>query len=206
VTQSPTCTSVIKDNHAAGAQLWGDLAERFAAAQPPQPYGHVAALVARCQALVADDVDDAAAAFGEALRRPAAAGVDPLAAARTRLMFGMRLRRAGRRVDARAHLHAARVEFLAMDQTLWVRRADELAGTGERTHSRARSDHVPLTSRETRVALLVAKGMTDKEVAASLFLSPRTVEHHLGAVLRKRGLRSRTELAHALADATGSER
>ena len=57
----------------------------------------------------------------------------------------------------------------------------------------------PLTSQETRVALLVARGMTNREVAAALFLSPKTVEHHLGAVLRKRGLRSRTELARAIA-------
>ena len=59
----------------------------------------------------------------------------------------------------------------------------------------------PLTSQETRVALLVARGMTNKEVAAALFLSPKTVEHHLGSVFRKRGLRSRTELARAFARA-----
>ncbi|HEY6594089.1 MAG TPA: LuxR C-terminal-related transcriptional regulator, partial [Asanoa sp.] len=177
-----------------------DLAERFAAAQPPQPHEHVAAMVARCRALVAPDLDEAAAAFADALRRHAAAAVDQLEAARTRLLYGMRLRRAGRRVDARAQLHAARAEFLAMDLTLWARRAaDELAGTGERARGRGDSDRAPLTSQETRVALLVAQGMTNKEVAASLFLSPKTIEHHLGAVLRKRGLRSRTELARAMA-------
>ena len=51
------------------------------------------------------------------------------------------------------------------------------------------------------MALLVARGMTNKEVAAALFLSPKTVEHHLGSVFRKRGLRSRTELARAFARA-----
>lgn len=86
-----------------------------------------------------------------------------------------------------------------MDLTLWAQRAtDELAGTGERARQRDGSAE-PLTSQETRVALLVAQGMTNREVAAALFLSPKTVEHHLGAVLRKRGLRSRTELARAVA-------
>jgi len=55
------------------------------------------------------------------------------------------------------------------------------------------------------VALLVAQGMKNREVAAALFLSPKTVERHLGAVLRKRGLRSRTELARALANDPGSD-
>jgi DNA-binding NarL/FixJ family response regulator len=49
--------------------------------------------------------------------------------------------------------------------------------------------------------LLVAQGLTNREVATTLFLSPKTVEHHLSSVLRKRGLRSRTELAHDLAGA-----
>jgi DNA-binding NarL/FixJ family response regulator len=57
-----------------------------------------------------------------------------------------------------------------------------------------------LTSQETRVALLVARGLSNREVAA-LFLSPKTVEHHLASVFRKRGYRSRTELAAAFARA-----
>jgi DNA-binding CsgD family transcriptional regulator len=109
------------------------------------------------------------------------------------------LGRAGRRIAARDHLRAARGEFVAMDLTLWAQRAaDELAGTGERARRRDGSAQ-PLTSQETRVALLVAQGMTNREVAAALFLSPKTVEHHLGTVLRKRGLRSRTGHARAIA-------
>jgi DNA-binding NarL/FixJ family response regulator len=111
----------------------------------------------------------------------------------------MRLRRDGRRVDARKQLEAARDAFVAQDQTMWAERAaQELAGTGQRARSRSTTLE-PLTSQETRVALLVAQGLTNREVAAALFLSPKTVEHHVGAVLRKRGLRSRTELARALA-------
>jgi DNA-binding NarL/FixJ family response regulator len=175
-----------------------DLTARFAAAQPETPHGHVAAMVERCRALVAHDVDEAAAAFDRALAHHAG-GVDRLEGARTRLLYGMRLRRAGRRIAARDHLHAARREFVAMDLTLWAQQAaDELAGTGERARKRDGSAQ-PLTSQETRVALLVAQGMTNREVAGALFLSPKTIEHHLGAVLRKRGLRSRTELARAIA-------
>ena len=96
-------------------------------------------------------------------------------------------------------LHAARREFVAMDLTLWARAGRRRA----RRHRRAGPQRDgtrprPLTSQETRVALLVAQGLTNREVAAALFLSPKTVEHHLGAVLRKRGLRSRTELARLL--------
>jgi DNA-binding NarL/FixJ family response regulator len=86
-----------------------------------------------------------------------------------------------------------------MDLTLWAERARaELAATGQHAPARAGTGE-PLTSQETQVALLVARGLTNREVAAALFLSPKTVEHHLGAVLRKRGLRSRTELARSLA-------
>jgi DNA-binding NarL/FixJ family response regulator len=116
----------------------------------------------------------------------------------------MRLRREGRRVAARAQLATARREFVAMDLTLWAERAgQELAGTGERVQARD-ATHQSLTSQETRVAVLVAQGLKNREVAAALFLSPKTVEHHLAAVLRKRGLRSRTELARTLAVDGGS--
>jgi DNA-binding NarL/FixJ family response regulator len=58
-----------------------------------------------------------------------------------------------------------------------------------------------LTSQETRVALLVARGLSNREIAAALFLSPKTVEHHLASVFRKRGFRSRTQVAAAFATA-----
>ena len=174
-----------------------DLAARFAAAQADPPHPFVAAMVARCEALVAANIDEAVSGFDRslALHPP---GSDAFEVARTHLLYGMRLRRAGRRVDARAQLDAARRAFMTMDLTLWAERAtQELAGTGERISRDATRQ--PLTSQETRVALLVAQGLTNREVAAALFLSPKTVEHHVGAVLRKRGLRSRTELARALA-------
>ena len=115
-------------------------------------------------------------------------------------MHGARLRRAGQRVAAREQLRAARAAFASLDLALWAdRAADELAATGETARPRRPTSDEPLTSQETRVAVLVARGMTNKEVAAAIFLSPKTVEHHLGNVFRKRGLRSRTELARAFA-------
>ena len=61
----------------------------------------------------------------------------------------------------------------------------------------------PLTAQETRVALMVAQGLPNREVAAALFLSPKTVEHHLSNFFRKRGLRSRTEPAALFAREAG---
>jgi DNA-binding NarL/FixJ family response regulator len=179
-----------------------ELTARFRSAQTEPTYPQVAAMVARCEGLVATDLDDAARAFGRSLELDDAQP-DRLERARTLLLHGMRLRRGGRRVDARVQLEAARREFVAMDLTFWAERAaQELAGTGERLQARSGTSE-PLTSQETRVALLVAQGLKNREVAAALFLSPKTVEHHLGAVLRKRGLRSRTELARDLAGDPG---
>jgi DNA-binding NarL/FixJ family response regulator len=99
-------------------------------------------------------------------------------------------------------LRAALDAFAAMDLTAWTQRAaDELAATGATARPRRPLASEPLTSQETRVALLMARGLSNREVAAALFLSPKTVEHHLASVFRKRGFRSRTELAAAFARA-----
>jgi DNA-binding CsgD family transcriptional regulator len=181
------------------------LAQRYAKqhADPYHPY--IAAMVARCQALVANDLDIAVAAFDRAIGIQLELA-DRSETGRTRLMYGMRLRRSGQRVAARTQLRDAAQDFAAIDHTAWTERVTaELAATGERARSRTAAADTALTSQETRVALLVAQGMTNREVAKSLFLSPKTVEHHLGSVLRKRGLRSRTELARDLARGSGPE-
>jgi len=111
-------------------------------------------------------------------------------------MYGARLRRSGQRVKAREQLRTAHEAFEEMDLTAWVlHAADELAATGAKPRTRRPHATEPLTSQETRVALHAAKGMSNKEIAAALFLSPKTVEHHLSSVYRKRGFRSRAELA-----------
>lgn len=114
----------------------------------------------------------------------------PFEAARTRLALGERLRRARRPADARRQLTAARDAFLAMGGRAWAERAErELGAAG----GAAAADG--LTARERDVCDLVAAGATNREVAAALFLSPRTVEHHLRVAYRKLGVRSRSELA-----------
>ncbi|WP_409332487.1 helix-turn-helix transcriptional regulator [Trujillonella humicola] len=174
-----------------------DLADRYGAANPPPRPPAVRALVGRCAGLVAEPAR-ADVAFADALAAHAA-WPEPFEEARTRLLRGAALRRAGQRLAAREELRRARGLFAADDLAAWTARADaELAATGETARRRPAGEREPLTSQETRVALLVARGLTNREVAAALFLSPRTVEHHLGRVLRKHGLRSRTELAHHL--------
>ena len=107
------------------------------------------------------------------------------------------LRRAGERLAAREQLRTAADAFRTMGLDLWVNRAEsELAATGS-TARRGPQRDAALTSQETRVAMHVARGLTNREIAAALFLSPKTVEHHVTSVLRKRGLRSRVELAAA---------
>jgi DNA-binding NarL/FixJ family response regulator len=94
-----------------------------------------------------------------------------------------------------------------MDLTTWAQRAaDELAATGATARPRRPLASEPLTSQETRVALLVARGLPNREIAAALFLSPKTVEHHLASVFRKRGFRSRTEVAAAFATADPAQK
>jgi DNA-binding CsgD family transcriptional regulator len=91
-----------------------------------------------------------------------------------------------------------------MDLTHWSTvAAAELAATGATARRRPVAGDVPLTSQETRVALLAARGLSNREIGASLFLSPKTVERHLSSVFRKRGLRSRTELAASFARSPG---
>jgi DNA-binding NarL/FixJ family response regulator len=175
------------------------LASRYAEVTPPSAPAATQALVARCTALTAPTTTDAAQAFDQAIDAHAR-GLDTFEQARTRLLYGARLRRDGHRVRARHQLRAAHHAFDTAGLTLWAQRAlDELNATGATARPRRPHDVEPLTSQETRVALLVAQGLSNREVAAALFLSPKTVEHHLSSVYRKRGFRSRTELTHRYA-------
>ena len=76
-----------------------------------------------------------------------------------------------------------------------TRAEDELRATGRTARPRRPLPEEPLTPQETRIAALAAEGMANREIAGALFLSPKTVEHHLTTVYRKRGLRSRAQLA-----------
>jgi DNA-binding CsgD family transcriptional regulator len=123
----------------------------------------------------------------------------PFEAARTQLCFGERLRRARRRIDARTPLRRALTTFERIGAEPWAEQARrELRATGERARRRAPEAVHRLTPQEVQVATQVAGGATNREAAAALFVSPKTIETHLNRVYRKLGVRSRTELARRL--------
>ncbi|HTE64270.1 MAG TPA: AAA family ATPase [Solirubrobacteraceae bacterium] len=151
-----------------------------------------AAATARCRLLVEGDdrLDENLAAALAAHARL----TQPFELARTRLCAGERLRRGRRRADARPQLAGAYATFAALGAEQWAARAaHELRATGGRRSERSPRDEL-LTARERDVCRLVAGGATNREVAVALYMSPRTVEHHLRMAYRKLGVRSRTEM------------
>ena len=123
----------------------------------------------------------------------------PFEEARTRLLFGGVLRRSGHRRDARREFQLAEGIFVRLGTPLQVAQTRaELSGVGGR-----RSRDTELTAVERRITTLVAEGQTNREVAATLFVSVRTVEGHLGHIYQKVGVRSRTELARRMLERPG---
>jgi DNA-binding CsgD family transcriptional regulator len=153
--------------------------------------------VARCRALLAEgELDEG---FSAALAL-CSAETWPFERARCELLYGERLRRAGRRVDARKELRSAVAHFERLGTAAFADRArGELRATGEIVRRRGPGRMDELTAQELQIALLVAEGATNREVAVGIFLSPKTVEKHLSSVYRKLGLRSRSELARRFA-------
>lgn len=158
------------------------------------------ALSARCHALLAPRGSaEAEREFQTALRlHPTEAGA--FERARTELLFGQELRRSRRPRDARAHLHQAREMFTLLGVACWAEQATtELRAAGESIGSPDLPAARLLTGQQLRIAELVAEGATNREIAARMFLSTRTVDHHLRNVFHRLGIRSRTELARAFA-------
>jgi DNA-binding CsgD family transcriptional regulator len=161
------------------------------------------AVAARCRALITRSPEAKERLLSEALalhdrdRRL-------FSRARTQLLLGEHLRRERRRVEARAQLRAATETFERLGATPWEQRArTELRATGEKARKREASTLTQLTPQQLHIVRLVAEGATNKEVAAQLFLSPRTVDHHLRNVFAKLGISSRAELIR-LPDLDGS--
>jgi DNA-binding CsgD family transcriptional regulator len=128
------------------------------------------------------------------------AGPAPFELARTQLAYGEFLRAADRREEARELLREALAGFERVDALPFAERARrELRAAGAVTRSAAEADAADLTAHELRVAQLVAQGLTNRETAAALFVSAKTVEHHLRNVFRKLGIRRRAELARLMA-------
>ncbi|MGZ4648173.1 MAG: AAA family ATPase [Blastococcus sp.] len=115
--------------------------------------------------------------------------------ARTHLAFGEHLRRARRRVDAREHLRTALALFEDLGARAWAERAaTELRASGETARRRDVSTATDLTAQERQVTALVRQGLSNRDVAAQLFVSVRTVDFHLRNVFSKLQVSSRAEL------------
>ena len=152
------------------------------------PEGHAA--LARARALLAAP-EDADARFNEALQRASW----PFAQARTELAYGEFLRRGRRRTEARTQLRAALERFEALGAAPWAERAaGELRATGETARKRDASTLDQLTPQELQIARLVAEGGRNRDIAARLFLSPKTVEYHLRKVFQKLDIGARADL------------
>jgi DNA-binding CsgD family transcriptional regulator len=155
------------------------------------------AIAARCRGMLASD--EAEACFEESVGRHEGVPI-PFERARTELCYGEWLRRHRSVGKARAHLSVALDGFHDLGAALWEKRArTELrAAGGIPPRSRGPVSH-ELTPQELEVALLVARGATNREAGIELFLSPKTIESHLSRVYMKLRIRSRTELAARLA-------
>ena len=153
------------------------------------------AVLSHCCALLCEEASEAEHLFRRALEAHEQA-TRPFERARTELAFGEFLRRSRRRVEAREHLRAALDAFERLGAKHWAERArQELRASGQTARTREPSTRGDLTAQELQIARFVAQGLSNREVAAQLFLSPRTIDFHLRNVFRKLGLSSRTQLA-----------
>ncbi|MFD7659658.1 AAA family ATPase [Actinosynnema sp. NPDC059797] len=160
------------------------------AGQTGRPWAEAVAL--RCRALLTDDEREFARA-GELHR---ATDDRPFERARTELLHGEWLRRARRRSDARTHLRAALEVFERLGAAPWANRARaELRATGESRAAAGPNPLSALTPQELQVVRLAAEGLSNRDIGAQLFLSPRTVGYHLYKAYPKLGVASRGELA-----------
>ncbi|BCJ42129.1 transcriptional regulator [Actinoplanes ianthinogenes] len=171
-------------------------ADRFAiwAEESGQPWAR--AVTHRCEGMLAADPDVAEHHFTTALRAHAD-GARPWEIARTQLAFGERLRRDRRKNQARRHLRAARETFERLPARAWAdRAAAELRAAGEQSDTAPAVDLLAtLSPQELQIVTLAHAGLTNREIAARLFLSPKTVSYHLYRAFPKLGVASRGQLA-----------
>jgi DNA-binding CsgD family transcriptional regulator/tetratricopeptide (TPR) repeat protein len=155
-------------------------------------------LEARCRALVSEG-DVADALYREAIERLGRTRIR-VELARAHLQYGEWLRRERRRLEARNHLRIAQDMLCAMDvETFTERVSRELLATGARARKRTPETREDLTAQELQVARLGREGLSNPEIGARLFISPRTVEYHLSKVFTKLGISSRNQLDRVIA-------
>ena len=163
-----------------------------------QPW--VDALLARCQALTAAD-SEAEPHYTRALTLHHPHN-RPFERARTELVYGEWLRRSRRKTEARVHLRAALETFESLGSRSWALRArTELNASGAAAPRLSIPDvFATLTPQELQITQLAAQGMSNRDIAAQLFLSPRTVAYHLYKAYPKLGISSRSELTTLTAE------
>jgi DNA-binding NarL/FixJ family response regulator len=148
--------------------------------------------------VLAKDLDTAESAFATALSELDPAD-GPIEHGLIRLDHGRWLRRAGQRRAAREVLQQAHADFTGSGATALAEiAAREIGATAARLRPRTNSTGDELTTRETEIAQRAATGATDRDIAATLYISTRTVDYHLRNIFRKLGIRSRAELAPLL--------
>lgn len=184
--------------HTGDLDVASESLSRLAARAEPFTDDWAIGLHARAAAQLAPP-DEAPALYASALEAFSRARLRP-DAARTLLLQGESLRRAGRRADAREPLREAHAEFLAMGMDAFADRARrELVATGERVRRRETTErHDELTPQELQIASLARDGLSNPEIGSRLFLSPRTVEWHMRKVFTKLNITSRRALLEAL--------
>jgi DNA-binding CsgD family transcriptional regulator len=154
-------------------------------------------IYARCRALLSDG-QDAERCYREAVGQLSRTRVRP-DLARAHLLYGEWLRRERRRAEARAQLRTAHEMFAATGMQAFAERARrELRATGETARTRAAATHGELTPQEAQIARLARSGLSNPQIAAQLFLSPRTIQYHLGNIFTKLEITSRRQLRQAL--------
>ncbi|MET7859418.1 AAA family ATPase [Streptomyces sp. NPDC005318] len=177
----------------AGAWALDKLTERTRASGTDWALG-----VAACSRALLSDDRDADALYQEAIERLGRCRI-AVHLARARLLYGEWLRRRNRRQESRDQLRSAYEAFSRFGADGFAERARrELLATGETVRKRTVDTLSELTSQETQIAGLARDGHTNPEIAARLFISPRTVEWHLGNVFTKLGVRSRRQLRSVL--------
>ena len=178
-----------RDNQPAVAE---DAMRRLAQTTRPSGTEWALGIEARSRALLCDtDPEDLYREAIDRLSRTRVHGEQ----ARARLLFGEWLRRAGRRRAARDELRQADTMFTEMGMEAFAERTRrELQATGERPRKRTVDTRDDLTAHERRIAQLACEGLSNPEIGARLFLSPRTVEWHLRKVFGKLGIQRRREL------------
>src|SRR5215203_5339622 len=171
--------------------------ERVIAATVPCTTDWGWGMQARCRALMSEG-ESAERLHREAIERLARTRGRP-ELARAHLLYGEWLRRENRRVDAREQLRSAHEMLVTIGMEAFAERArNELLATGEKVRKRTVETRDDLTAQERQIAGLARDGLSNPEIGARLFLSPRTVEWHLRNVFIKLHIRSRRELANAL--------